>query len=75
MEIKKFESKVFVMKTTTDTQMSVQKATPRVEGEKQADEIAFHLRDETDTKQVDLMAALSINEAKELITALQELTK
>lgn len=76
MEVKEIQTTatVYVLKTETDVQMSVQETTPTIEGTKQPQEIIFHLTDEVSEKWgVDLLASISKEEAKELIKVLQKL--
>lgn len=76
MEVKEIQTTatVYVLKTETDIQMSVQEVAPTIEGIEQPKEILFHLTDEVSEKWgVDLVASITKEEAKELIKVLQKL--
>lgn len=75
LEIQKTAT-VYVLKTETDVQMSVQEVAPTIEGMEQPKEILFHLTDEvSENWSVDLVASIKKEEAKELIQVLQKLVK
>ena len=61
------------VETDMDAQMSIQEVIPTLNGEAQEKQILFHIYDETEEELNEIMTSITLDEAKELITSLQNM--